>query len=307
MGRATIILNGPSERVVASGVVSVALLVLVACGRDGSAASAVAGGNRPAAFTLGALMAPAMDTLSDGNLRLHRSSRTRPPVAGRWTLTFADEFNGLRLDLNKWRPNWLGHSDHAITKPVHRSELSCYDPAQVREGRGVLTLSLRRQACKANNGVTYAYRSGLIQSRHQYEFTYGYMEARMWLPHGTGIAVNWPAFWANGTGKWPSTGEIDVMEVLGATSVCWHLHRPGGTPGGCPGLADLDGWHTFGALWEREKITFYYDRSSVGQVTRAVPSTPMFLVANLGVSRREGGPISTPAITHIDYIRVWQQ
>ena len=115
-------------------------------------------------------------------------------MAGSWTLTFADEFDGSSVDLAKWRPNWafwLANADAQISKPVNdQYELSCYDPSMVTVGHGVLTLSAAQQSCTANNGVTYAYRSGLIESYNHYQFTYGYMEARMWLPaNGTGVPV----------------------------------------------------------------------------------------------------------------------
>ena len=124
----------------------------------------------------------------------------------------------------------------------------------------------------------------------------------MWLPPGSGMPVHWPAFWAVGTGRWPTTGEIDVMEVVHGR-LCWHFHYPGGDPGGCPTIPTPAGWHTFGADWEPGSITYYYDHAVVGRVTRGVTRSPMFLVANLGI-RRGDGPRG--ARTALDYVRVWQ-
>jgi beta-glucanase (GH16 family) len=228
----------------------------------------------------------------------------RPP--GPWTLKFSDDFNGPGLDRSKWRPNWLGGSDSDVTKPINGAELSCYDPGQVRVGRGFARLWVAQQSCRANNGSTYAYRSGLIQTYNHYRFTYGYMEARMWLPHGTGTPVDWPAFWADGTGTWPSTGEIDVMEVLDGGNLCWHFHYSGGAPGGCPSIGNRAGWHTFGADWEPGSITFYYDGAKVGRVTSGVTRSPMYLIANLAISNSYGGRMAHHTHTSIDYVRVWQ-
>ncbi|UMG92279.1 hypothetical protein [Nocardioides sp. TF02-7] len=57
-------------------------------------------------------------------------------VPGRWRLVFRDEFDGTRLDLDKWRPNWLAGSDRAVTKPVNDAELSAYAPARCASPTG---------------------------------------------------------------------------------------------------------------------------------------------------------------------------
>lgn len=252
----------------------------------------------------------------DLSILLSNYGKSSPPptdpvplgVGGTWNLKFSDEFNGTSIDLNKWRPNWLAGNDTAITKPVNDAELSCYDPKQVSVAGGVLSLSAVAKSCTANNGVTYNYASGLIESYGHYEFTYGYMEAKMKIP-GTTVPVNWPAFWANGTGNWPTTGEIDVMEVLGGSQpICWHFHYSGGAPGGCVNLTPADtGWHTFGANWEPGKITYYYNGTQVGQVTSGVTSAPMYIIANMGLSNTYGGPVTVPTKSEVDYIRVWQR
>lgn len=224
-------------------------------------------------------------------------------VSGTWSLKFSDEFNGSRLDTSKWRPNWLGGSDSTVTKPVNTAEVSCYDPKQVGMGNSVLTLAAEARPCLASNGTTYNYASGMIQSYGHYQFTYGYLEARMWLQSdAAGTPLDWPAFWSNGTGTWPTTGEIDVMEVLG-THLCYHFHYSGGAPGSCPTVATPGGWHTFGANWQPGSITFYYDGRQVGQITAGVTSAPMYLIAQLAIS---GSRVSVPAKTQVDYIRVWQ-
>jgi beta-glucanase (GH16 family) len=225
---------------------------------------------------------------------------TAPPSSD---VVFSDDFDGASLDLSKWRPNWLAGTDDAVTKPVNSAELSCYDPRQVSVGGGYLHLKAAARSCTANNGHTYPYASGLVESAHDFTFTYGRMEARIWLPPGSGQADNWPAFWANGTGTWPVTGELDVMEALEGHA-CWHFHSTIGGPGGCAPLPSAGGWHTFAAEWRPGTVTYFYDGQQVGRIASGITASPMYLVLNLALSTQISPPVRVPSEMLVDWVRV---
>ncbi len=225
---------------------------------------------------------------------------TAPPAADE---VFRDDFNGSSLDLAKWRPNWLAGTDDAVTKPVNSAELSCYDPKQVSVSGGSLHLRADARPCAANDGRTYQYASGLVESAHDFTFTYGRMEARIWLPPGSGQAQNWPAFWANGTGQWPITGELDVMEALEGHA-CFHFHSTLGGPGGCASLPSPGGWHTFAAEWRPGIVTFFYDGAQVGRIASGITASPMYLVLNLALSTDIAPPVHAPSEMLVDWVRV---
>jgi hypothetical protein len=229
-------------------------------------------------------------------------------VPGNWYLTFADEFNGTALDLNKWQPNWLAGNNTDITKPINSYEESCFDPAQVSVNGGYLVLSAVARSCRANNGTTYNYASGIVNSHNHFTFAYGYLEARVWLD-GASTIKNWPAFWADGTGTWPTTGEIDVFEGLGGTA-SWHYHWGSSSKplqvGAHPPMSTQTGWHTYGADWEPGVINFYYDGLYVGQATTGIVSNSMYIILNYGLSSSISGPIQVPSDFLIDYVRVWR-
>ena len=116
--------------------------------------------------------------------------------------------------------------------------------------------------------------SGRIDSRSKYEFEHGKAEARIRMPAGAGF---WPAFWLLGTGEWPATGEIDIMENVGdPTWVNSALHGPGysgNTPFAkryyFPAGVDVTQWHTYSVDWTASKISFAVDGNTYYEVSRA--------------------------------------
>lgn len=243
-----------------------------------------------------------------------RASQPRG-VPGHWRLVWRDEFRGTKLNLDKWRPNWLAGSDRAITKPINGDEVAAYDPHQVRVAEGTLRLRAVRRMTRANDGRTYEYASGIVQSNHDFRFTHGYAEARIYLPpnrdrslgHLGSCGPNWAAFWINGE-SWPEDGEIDVMECLSDDDASWHYHWSGGEAGGYPPAWKGDmpgngGWHTFGVNWQADSLTFYYDGHRVGRHATGVTSSPHYLILNLALS---GDAVQVPQTMKVGYVRVWK-
>lgn len=245
-------------------------------------------------------------------------TRPRPvDVRGEWRLVWRDEFRGDRLNLRKWRPNWLGGNDRAVTKPINDLEVAAYDPRQVSVDNGVLRLRAVKRTVMANDGRTYRYVSGMVESFHDFQFTHGFAEARIFLPASTDPSLapvgsagpNWPAFWLNGENH-PEDGEIDVMEVLSENDVAWHYHWASGSNSGYPSawqgkMPGGGGWHTFGVAWNARSLTFYYDGVRVGRHTEGVTSVPHYLILNLALS--EPPYIKVPQTVRVGYVRVWKR
>jgi beta-glucanase (GH16 family) len=214
------------------------------------------------------------------------------------TYAFRDEFNGFSLDHSKWEPNWLAGDSSTVTKPVNGAELACYDPHNATLGNGYLHLRAEHRNCKASNGVTYSYASGLVNTSRSFRFTDGTLEARVFIPSNDTKITNWPAIWTNGQ-SWPFDGESDVMEGLGGQAA-WHYHDGNGAHGASvPG--DWSGWHIFAEKVDHGTTTYLYDGHQVGQA----PSTgrPHYIVLNLGVGGY-GGPIAAPSELLVDWVRV---
>lgn len=229
-------------------------------------------------------------------------------VGGGWTLKFRDEFNATRLNLHTWQPNWLGPTSSAVTSPPNGHDINCVSPGQVAQDHGYLRLTATPRPCETDQGQRYQWASGLVTTARSYRFRYGLVVARMYLPGDSrGFPVNFPALWANGTGHWPSTGEMDVMEVLRSCGrgLSYHFHSLAGDPGGCARTRRPTGWHTFAADWRPGIVTYYYDGERVGQITAGVTDSPMYLVLDNCVNPTFAGA-SAPATVLVDYIRVYQ-
>jgi beta-glucanase (GH16 family) len=84
------------------------------------------------------------------------------------------------------------------------------------DGRGGLLITAREVSDAENGRRTYT--SARINTRGTFEVSPGsYVEAAIRAPTGKGV---WSAFWMLGTDwkedGWPSSGELDIMEVLGS-------------------------------------------------------------------------------------------
>ena len=238
---------------------------------------------------------PAPKTLSSGG-----SGGSGGPIGvpGSWHSIFDDEFTGTALDTSKWSTGWLSPG---ITAPVGSSELECYDPNQVTVANGELDLNLISKAERCGSSRPYA--SGMVNTNGKFSYTYGDLEARVWLP-GTGAISDWPAVWTDGQ-SWPADGELDVMEGLSGQA-CWHFHDTQGGPGACSSATVTGGWHTFGADWEPGTVTYYYDGKPVATINSGITSSPMYVILNLAVDKSNSGPLQAPATMRVDYVRVWQ-
>jgi beta-glucanase (GH16 family) len=230
-----------------------------------------------------------------------RTTTTTTAAQSGPALLFDDEFNGTSLDTTKWSKGWLASG---ITPPVNGSEAECYDPNQVTVGNGELDLTMiaKTETC---GGVMRPFASGIVNSDSTYRFTYGYAEARIWMPAGSAL---WPAWWTDGQ-NWPNDGEIDVVEAYGTDSdVEFHYHYAG-CGGDCgPGgqtslLGSTSGWHTYAVNWQPGSITWYYDNVKVWSFTgSAVTSSPQYLILNLAA---KSSSTVLPSVMRVDYVRVY--
>jgi beta-glucanase (GH16 family) len=243
---------------------------------------------------------------------LRAGSRTRHllSIPGQWKLVLNAEFNRRKLNKSIWQAGWFGTG---VTPSINPNEIACYSSKNVifpGDGTIHLALTAARSTCE---GVQKPYTGAIVSSNpsgvprgHGFQYTYGVLEARVYLPPSGARIANWPAIMTLGQ-RWPVDGEDDILEGLDGTA-CFHFHSPETPPVTGVGRCDVavtPGWHTFASDWQPGSVTYYYDGTEVTRVTHGITSAPMFIVLVNTASRRFPD-VAQPAAMRVAYVRIWQ-
>ena len=194
-------------------------------------------------------------------------------------------------------------------------------------GGGVLAITARKEYL---NG-SWQYTSARLKTLGRMHFKYGTLEARIKVTNlQNGL---WPAFWMLGaTGKWPASGEIDMMEmgsqasypsnVNNWTGAALHWQRNGAhdfvtqlyqstTP-------LIDAYHVYKLQWDATEIKVFIDNVQYFSANITDPDMeefhrPQFVLLNLAVGGVYTGKMSPGDITAplpsamlVDYLRLYQ-
>ena len=253
------------------------------------------------------------------------ATQAQQPGSAKWHLAWSDEFNaasGSAPDPAKWSIEVGG-------KGYGNDELETYTdrPANLQQKGGNLVLTARKEDHTGPDGILRHYTSARLRTQGHFAQAYGRFEASIQLPTGKGI---WPAFWLLGdnvgTAGWPKSGEIDILETIGAPSTTYStLHGPGysGAHGISarfelpPGQAVDTAFHLYAVEWAPNDIKFYLDDHLIAERTPAdlPPGTtwaydhPFFIILNLAVGGNwPGSPDETtvfPQQMKVNYVRVY--
>ena len=292
-------------------------------GHDGEAASGAPGAtgpniartDQPTDALQGAAAEPSTDPA--GHDAIGAEEATPPPVpAGAapgtfGAVTFDEEWDGP-LDTRKWHtrmPHWNAGIPDLDNWKIESGQLKIWTP---RMDDGQFLFENRAM-------VTY----------DKFSQRYGWFEMEARLPPGKGL---WPSFWLYGI-YGTDRPEIDIMESHGGVDQWWGDPNPidyGATVwlgqldgnheligmarptdvGITPGDLTL-GFHKYGALWEPDGITFFFDGKQIGdKIHTSQMNRELWIIVGLGTGRPGdyNGPTSrTPTNSEyvINYVRAW--
>jgi beta-glucanase (GH16 family) len=238
-------------------------------------------------------------------------SPSTPPDLSRAALTFQDEFDGTVVDSSKW---------NIISRNIfYRGVLSAHNPDMVSVEKGYLRIQLLPMPYRSMK-----YSGGEVDTRDKFNQQYGYFEARIKMPGGSGVH---PALWLwPQSDRWPP--EIDIVEIKGnePTNAYMTVHwSENGIIRAHPEQIDFTGdhfaetwyggpdftqdFHVYGLEWRSDRLVWYIDGIERHRTSDHVPHEPFMLIIDLALDMY-GGPLDgstvLPASMLVDYVRVYQ-
>ncbi|MGI9225987.1 MAG: glycoside hydrolase family 16 protein [Candidatus Nanopelagicaceae bacterium] len=269
----------------------------------------------------------------------------RPKVQGLTIgdLLWGDDFKGTK-DSPIDTKYWSSRNCHRVPSEMgggacFGTESNYYAPSAIKldgseDGAAVITTTRATWPLPADAGPCLsngcAFVSGRFDTHGKVAFQYGFIEARIKMPSGSG---NHPAFWMLGDNinqvGWPTTGEMDITEI--------HSNDPTVTtaainyatyysPNSCcsnhkytvaalnVGVDISVGYHTYAVAWLPNSISYYVDNKLISTTS---PQTlggywsfndKFFLILNNAVNSVFSGPWDQlqSSTMSIDWVRSYQ-
>jgi len=238
--------------------------------------------------------------------------------AGKWRLTFEDDFTGTQLDESKWSIGYgWGDRTDWTREIIHKD--------YVKVNNGVLQLI----AAPIGSGDFWA---GAVNTKDKFFQQFGYYEARIKAAPGRGILTAW---WGKrNTEEWPP--EIDIAEIFGAVNpngdptlgpwkVSTNIHFKTSAEGEKQedqtfiSLPEdqlfTEDFHVFAVEWNSQVIIWYLDGTEIARSSKGAGHVTgqFYWILNQHICSKHiewpGCPDEDntwPSITEVDYVRAWR-
>jgi len=242
-----------------------------------------------------------------------------------WKLVWQDDFSkDQQIDRKIWNFELGGRG-----ASNHELEYYTNSPKNASIINGQLAITA------LNNDDGHRFTSARMNTHGNFSCLYGRIEACIKVPHAQ--AGNWPAFWMlpedSNYGRWPRSGEIDIMEVIDESNKLYGTCHFGGEHTNIPGARDVHAgarvllshgdfsqdYHVYAVEWEAHEIRWYLDGKFYGSIhTWHTPSAPypapfdqkFFIILNFAIGGDFPGPPNAkstfPQSMWVKYVRVYQ-
>lgn len=204
------------------------------------------------------------------------SSVDAQPPADQWQPTWSDEFEGEKIDPEKWAfdlgNGFKNESTGDWISGWGNDELQYYTdrPENAFVKDGMLHIRAIKESVEGFNYTSARLKTRSRDGKPLFNQAFGRFEFKAKLPTGQGI---WPALWMlpqNDTyGTWAASGEIDVLEARGQKphEILGTLHYGGKWPANkhsgetfqLPNKGTIADFHQYAIEWEPGEIRWYFD------------------------------------------------
>ena len=258
-------------------------------------------------------------------------------------LLWSDDFVGAKgSSINS--SNWSARNCHRVPTGMgggacFDSEVVYYAPSAIKldgseDGAAVITTTRITGALPSDAGKCLtgycAFVSGRFDTHGKVAFQYGFIEARIKMPAGSG---NHPAFWMLGDNinqvGWPYSGEMDITEIHSnepTTTTSATHYSTVNSPNTCcanhqykvaalgVGADTSAGYHTYAVAWMPNSISYYVDNRLISTTTPSnlgglwVFNSKFFLILNNAVNASFSGSWQNlqSSTMSIDWVRSYQ-
>ena len=258
-------------------------------------------------------------------------------------LLWSDDFVGAKgSSINS--SNWSARNCHRVPTGMgggacFDSEVVYYAPSAIKldgseDGTAVITTTRITGALPSDAGKCLtgycAFVSGRFDTHGKVAFQYGFIEARIKMPAGSG---NHPAFWMLGDNinqvGWPYSGEMDITEIHSnepTTTTSATHYSTVNSPNTCctnhqykvaalgVGADTSAGYHTYAVAWMPNSISYYVDNRLISTTTPSnlgglwVFNSKFFLILNNAVNAGFSGSWQNlqSSTMSIDWVRSYQ-
>ena len=258
-------------------------------------------------------------------------------------LLWSDDFVGAK-DSSINSSNWSARNCHRVPTGMgggacFDSEVVYYAPSAIKldgseDGAAVITTTRITGALPSDAGKCLTGYCGFVSGRFdthgKVAFQYGFIEARIKMPAGSG---NHPAFWMLGDNinqvGWPYSGEMDITEIHSneptTTTAATHYSTVN-SPNTCctnhqykvaalgVGADTSAGFHTYAVAWMPNSISYYVDNRLISTTTPSnlgglwVFNSKFFLILNNAVNASFSGSWQNlqSSTMSIDWVRSYQ-
>jgi hypothetical protein len=257
-------------------------------------------------------------------------------------LLWSDDFKGTKdssIDLKKWSARNCHKVPSMGGGACFDNEVVYYAPSAIKldgsaDGAAIISTNRITGALPSDAGICLSayctFVSGRFDTHGKVAFQYGFIEARIKMPVGSG---NHPAFWMLGDNinqvGWPNSGEMDIAEIhsndptsttsathystIDSPNTCCFNHNYKVASLGVG--ADVSaGYHTYGVAWMPNSISYYVDNRLISTTTSSnlggvwAFNSKFFLILNNAVSEAFSGSWENlqSSTMSIDWVRSYQ-